>query len=444
MSRALASAAALARSARRRSRLEHLGLAGALTLLSAVAASALPEFTVEASRSCSNCHVAPHDWPNPDVRYRKCTLNCNGCHVNPTGGGMRHEAGRFYARHLLSILDDRRDERAPAPGGVPEPLSRERYAGLSPQPRVQAGADFRTMGLLEAGRDPNHAFFPMQADVHLAVRPYSPRRLNRGRLTLLATGGAQGSRAATFGDPGDRLFVKEWWALFHDLPYQLYLKAGRFLPPFGWRLDDHTAFVRQTLSFDFERQGTGVEIGFNPNYAYAHLAVQANTRDGTAPVPDDGWNASVAAGYRDFWWQLGAQAMFEERDDATEWWLGATWALSPMRSEHPWKGLNVLPVTYMGELDVRRTEATAGRRVGTGLAAMHQLTWHPRDGIRALVRYDWVDLDTELVDDHRWRLVLGLVVHPTDFFEQAVHYRRNDSPALTDRDELIFMSHVYF
>jgi len=411
-----------------------------LIALTSTGAHALPEFSVEAAQNCAACHAKPDYWENPETRDRKCTLSCGACHVNPTGGGMRHEAGLFYGKHYLNLFGDR-GWAGPAPGDPPPPATAARFDGIEPHPPVQVGTDVR---FLWHSTESDDAFFPMQTDLHVAVAPWNPPVQNQGRLTLMVTGGAEGSREKEFEDSADRLFVKEWWALLHDLPWQAYVKAGRFLPAYGWRLDDHTAFIRQGLSFDQERQVTGVEVGATPNYPYAHLSVYTPETAGTSRVDESGWGSALSAGYRGLTVQLGGQAMFEARDDADDLWMGASWGANLFDGSHPWKALRFLPVIYMGEIDLRRTSPVDPALDDVdGLATFHQLTWFPRSHTRLLVRHDWEDRNLDLDDDHANRLTFGVITHPLDGLELLLEWRTTDDAEFGRYDETLFILHAY-
>ena len=411
-------------------------------LVAASTAHALPEFSAASAASCSSCHVAPDQWENPETKYRKCTLSCGACHVNPTGGGLRHEGGRFYDKHYLRLFG------APEGGTAavfppPAPRTPERFGGITPSPRVAVGADLRLLVYEPMADGEESAVFPMQTDVHVALRVLNPTQQNVGRLSLVATGGFEGSRSKEFDGFTDRGFVKEWWALYDDLPYQMYAKAGRFTPAFGWRLDDHTAFIRQEQGFENERQVTGIEIGATPNYPFLHWSVFRSNHDGTTRIPDDGWGTAISAGYRSLSWQLGSSVMIEDRDDASDIWAGAHWAVSFMSPDHPWKSLRGAPLVLLGELDVRRTDPNGDGRSFTGFTAFHQLAWIPRSWMRVLLRYDWQDVDREVLDDHRHRVTGGVTFHPAPHVEVAVQHRFNLEPQDIDDDEALVMIHVW-
>ena len=59
--------------------------------------------------------------------------------------------------------------------------------------------------------------------------------------------------------------ARELFALFGFAgTSRAYVKAGKFLPPFGWRLPDDDAFIRQSSGFTYSAPDTGVEIGAEP------------------------------------------------------------------------------------------------------------------------------------------------------------------------------------
>ncbi len=434
--------------------------------LSSTEALALPQFAVMSSRACDNCHVDPQGWDNPDVSERRCSLNCNTCHVNPTGGGLRKASGRFYGMETLSTWGVRPSEYGkksamdqdpearpssrpasqPADGdssaseGPPGPNSKGRYGLWDPRGLFllgpvgfNAGLDFRAMAYFLEGQDV--AVFPMQTDLYLAITPYNPKGFNKGRLTLLVNGGSLGSRAEEFSGFQDRFFLREYFALFDDLPYQLYAKVGQFLPAFGWRLDDHSTFIRQGQSFNNERQVNGVEVGINPNYLYANLSVFVPGADDNRGLGggrnrasvldfDNGVGTAINVGYRELLWQAGASFMFENRPDRTDVWAGLTWSLNIHNARHPWKPLNWVPITYMGEFDVRSTHDKGGR-TANGLAVLHEIDVLLYQGLFLQVRHEWQDPDVEIQDDHKNRYTFGAVWHPYSFVELIAQYRIN-------------------
>jgi hypothetical protein len=183
---------------------------------------------------------------------------CSVCHVNPTGGGPRTAYGRdVFEKQQLTL----------SPGS-------DSMLGLDFDPRIgdrlTLGGDFRLAALWAPNRSVNDppvpaqtlfvigslptkfTFFPMQVDL------YTVAELSR-HVTLYADVGANGSFEA-FG-------------LIHGLPLGAYVKAGYFIPPYGTKLPNHTAAMRQPLGFQPTDKDAGVELGLIQSWLDAAIAV---------------------------------------------------------------------------------------------------------------------------------------------------------------------------
>jgi hypothetical protein len=341
----------------------------------------------------------------------------------------------------LSLLGS--SSKAPMDGG---PGTASRYAGMDPFPLFQIGTDLRMMVYRDQSQKKT-SVFPMQVDFHLAVSPLNSTMFNEGRLTLLTTVGVEGSRSKAYSNVLSRFFAKEYFALYDNLPYNAYAKVGRFLPAFGWRLDDHTSFVRQNFTFDHEAQKTGVEFGVNPNYAYAHASFFNSSSSWKKPFDGQaGYGTALHMGYRELLWQAGASFMHESNDSTAGTWAGVNWSLNlhDATPHHPWKGLDWLPLIYLGELDYRRQTPADGGRSVNSLAAFHELNWLIIRGVNFKTRYDWKDTDLDLLDDHRHRYTFGFDYHPYTFVELTAQLRLN-VPAVADQyTEAIFTIHGWY
>jgi hypothetical protein len=184
-------------------------------------------------------------------------LPCSVCHVNPAGGGLRTAYGRdVFEKQQLTL----------GPGS-------DAVQGLDFDPRVSdrftIGGDFRLASIAQPKRSSNppapqpetlfiktptkFTFFPMQADVYMGAE------ISR-HVTLFTDVGANGSFEA-FG-------------LLHDLPGGTYLKAGYFIPPYGTKLPNHTAAMRQPIGFQPTGKDAGVEIGLTRPWLDAQVAIQ--------------------------------------------------------------------------------------------------------------------------------------------------------------------------
>ena len=122
-------------------------------------ADARPIYAVRSVHACNTCHVEPVDWANPEVKKRKCSLDCAICHVSPTGGGLRTPSGLYYGREVLPRWGHRPSEHATSDdnaetegyysvfggfggwqaGDTPAQEVEDRYGNIEPNPKFRAG-----------------------------------------------------------------------------------------------------------------------------------------------------------------------------------------------------------------------------------------------------------------------------------------------------------------
>jgi hypothetical protein len=416
----------------------------ALMLLMAVLmpelAHALPLYTARSGRTCDNCHTDPTGWVDPKLSERKCSLSCQTCHTDPSGGGLRTVSGEFYGQATLPMYspshrgwedwdrqpmwvdrEEQRKNRVPdfawrTPSG--EALmawDQERYAGLEADPMLSVGMDIRMAAWL-AG-DEHVSVFPMQVDTHVALHPVH-------HVTLAATAGviAEYEGIAATLDRKTMVAPKTVYAMVHELPYMGYVRAGRFVPPFGTRTEDHTAFVRRAFELDgtkLESHVVGVEAGLAPNYPYAQVAVfrpgpvadAQSELDGSAPpvlgVP--GWGAAVNAGFRELGWQLGGSALTRRRELGEG---GDTDAVSLQGGFNPWFYWRPVPITLMGEYVVGRRQRVVSGAWQGHVAGMLEADLLVFNGLNLRAKVDWTDPDMAIAGDEIQRLGLGFDVHP--------------------------------
>ncbi len=177
-------------------------------------------------------------------------LHCSGCHVNPTGGGLRNAAGNAFAQNELAA---RRIDT-----GATQWLGElNRF--------VSFGGDFRGSA--------TYTDFPDAEDEDLAfavdeLRAYLDVHVIPDRLSVYVD-----QKLAPDGSRN----LEAYGRLFFDESKRYYVKAGQMYLPFGLRLEDDTAFVRQVSGISFDTPDNGVELGLETGPWTAQLAVSNGT-----------------------------------------------------------------------------------------------------------------------------------------------------------------------
>ena len=465
-----------------------LVLAGvAVAWLHVPVARAVPQYSAQAGRACDTCHILP-DWDTPALAHRKRNMTCQTCHVDPAGGGMRTTVGLYYGRSTVPMIatsprpqDDwdrnfpgvgRRDRHTPYntylpigprnleqayayrdslhdswAWGMPKGLTPDtpwpgRFFGLNPDPIFRLGGDARFAYLGARGRP---IFFPMQFDVHAALHPVH-------HATLLANVGARG-RPSGYSDTIDDShtpYFRELFAMTSEWPYQTYAKAGRFVPSFGLRLDDHTNRTRREFELDGslpDSRVLGVEVGAVAAYPFIQASYFKMKSKYVEPDPwnifdvDDGWGTAVNFGWRDLGWSIGASAMARRRplDEG-----GDTDTYGVYGSINPWYFWQRVPLTLQGEFDTGTQQRASGLRAHKR-AAYAELDWPAWNGINFLLAYDWADPDRDVIDDESSRYQVGgqLTVYPGVTLDGRLRYLRVTTPA-GDGSDLFVQLHLWF
>jgi len=422
---------------------------------------AQPGYALRSANDCGTCHVEPTDWANPEVKDRLCSLNCTTCHISPAGGGLRTPSGLYYGRESVPWFGHRPSAHAAprenptdgqydflkgfsgwAPGQTPSGSVADRYGNIDPDPKFVAGADLRAMAYFPLAEGDYASVFPMQADL------YGAARLSR-HLQLYADVGLYSSRSTFALDEAyrstrpsalDYLKIDELFVKYDRLPYNGYVRAGRLAPTYGWRIPDHTSFIRRDLGFGETRSWFGVEAGINPNYPYANLALFYQGLDfWPGETSATGVGAAASAGVRELGWQAGGNVhVLTLADGGLDVAAGPQW------------GINWNPVVYLGEFDYRRLGDGEGDAT-SALFAYHEVQWLFHRGLAAKLKYDWMDPSLDYKDDHLNRVALGLDIAPYTSFELEPQYRRTwrgggffASGGELASHEVIVMAHGWF
>jgi hypothetical protein len=207
-------------------------------------------------------------------QYARCTT----CHFSPTGGGLLTPYGRSLTREELSTMG-RGHSTATAAGPDGEQaflfgMLGRRLGNLS------LGIDLRP-GRVEVafpGGQENRNLL-MNAEITAAFRA-------RG-WTVYGELGRQPLRAE-----GTRVDSFEHWVGYQS-EKGLGFRAGRFLPAYGIKFSDHTAYNRRPLGLDTFDQIYGVELSHTTDRHLVQLAAGPGRADSI--IDDDGTRGFVAS-----------------------------------------------------------------------------------------------------------------------------------------------------
>ena len=185
----------------------------------------------------------------------KTGMKCGGCHINQTGGGKRTQFGNIYGQQDMSSLyrvkstdGTWQDSETPAnlwTGVINDYLS----IGGNIRSSINAAS--------VQNQDDTSEFSFEEALVYVQLNAI-PNRLTFYLDEQVAPGGANN---------------REAFALLWNPQQTLYLKAGRMFLPYGFRIEDDEAFVRQVSGINYTVWDDGIETGLDMGSWNANLAI---------------------------------------------------------------------------------------------------------------------------------------------------------------------------
>ncbi|MGH8276138.1 MAG: hypothetical protein ACRETH_05530, partial [Steroidobacteraceae bacterium] len=204
---------------------------------------------------------------------------CGQCHVNPSGGGLRTPFGDVFAQTLL------------------------------PAGRLDTGADTwagQINRFLSSGGDLRYDASSTQAPTTRTVNQF---QMQQTRIYLDAS--VIPERLLVYVDeqvaPGGAL-NREAWGMYWSADHSWYVKAGQMYLPFGFRLQDQTAFIQQISGINMTTPDQGMELGWLKGHWDAQLALSNGTAGG--PASGNGKQTSAQLQWVDSRWRLGAAANY--------------------------------------------------------------------------------------------------------------------------------------
>ncbi len=305
-------------------------------------------------------------------------LKCVACHVNPSGGGLRNAVGNAFAQGVIPAN--------PLPGAL-----QGWNGGLTDYLRV--GGDLRT-----ASTETSVSGQPTQRVSGLEqTRLYADLHFLNDRLgayvdETVAPGKSQREEAYLRLSTSDM----SWYA-----------KAGQFYLPFGWRLQDNSAFVRQVSGINMTVPDKGIELGMEKPDWSAQLVYS-----------DGPGNKGLVTGHQitgqliwlQSWGRLGAST------------AQVTSSAGNRQAYGIFAGTTTGPVAWLAEVDMVGDDGYAeGRR--RLMATLLEANWLVRQGHNLKFTTEFFDPDMKVSNDYQVRYSLVYEYTPIAFIQLRAGYR---------------------
>jgi len=324
---------------------------------------------------------------------------CNVCHVNPTGGGLRNDFGLTYAKVLLpaETVDNALDSWN---GKVTD--------------RLRVGGDLRTdWSRVTTPNNPSAQAFSLEQFRVYADLVILPDRLGIYVDEQIAPDGSQNEEAyVRYGSTTDGFYVK----------------GGQFYLPFGWRLQDQTAFVRQVTGINMTTPDKGVEVGWE----HSAWSAEFDLTNGSA-------NANTGSGY-----QVTTQVVYTK----PIWRVGIAGSSTSStagdrRMGGLFAGLKTGPIAWLAEGDVVHDDGLER----TLVAGLLEADWRVLKGHNLKLTAEYEDPDRAVRNNQQTRYSFVYEYTPLPFLQLRAGYRhyfgipQNDQQ---NQQQTFFELHGYF
>ncbi|GIK62053.1 MAG: hypothetical protein JETCAE03_31370 [Ignavibacteriaceae bacterium] len=311
---------------------------------------------------------------------------CIDCHYNPTGGMMRNEDGWNFGKNIMSAITPRDQDFATTPKIADN---------------ISFGLDYRTQFLYSEQKDRTD-FQQMTGSIYTNVGLAK-------NINLL----------------GRYDFINEVWEAYgvaQILPNNSYIKVGSFIPNYGIRIDDHTAYTRGGDMFLLSTNGNqgliytpyyteaGVEAGlYISNWGLFTASAGSNLANNFTLSKDPTYTTRI-----ELFPKIGRAGLM----------FGGSYAAAKIPHSADFYGgfvgFGLDRFSLLSEFDLGNNVITNGTKSNFAMAeAAYVITM----GIEAVVRYDRIDPNIDVGKNEIQRVIVGFEWFPYAFIEIRPQYR---------------------
>ncbi len=327
-------------------------------------------------------------------------LRCSQCHTNRSGGGGRNDFGSLYAQTQLGTF------KTP-------------FIDRSLNSFFSVGGNFRVVASGSVGdrpvASPRTSVDIIEQSLQIEARVV-PDVLALYVDQLVGPGSAR---------------TREAFALVESLPLEGYLKAGKFLLPFGLRLADNSEFIRERTGFNYNTPDLGFEVGIEPGPLSLFVALTNGTQGAGENNSEKQVTASAAVIFPSF--RLGGSASRNDGPDGRRDAVGA------------FGGFRAGRFAFLGELDYIFDTLDSDSSLDQFVAYVEG-NFLPVRGLNLKATYGFLDPDRNVGENARTRFRFGLEWFAIAFAQVSTFYTLlEDIPqSTTDADALSLELHVFF
>jgi hypothetical protein len=305
---------------------------------------------------------------------------CIDCHYNPTGGIIRNEDGWNFGKNIMSAITPRDQDFATSP-----------KIGNN----ITFGLDYRTQFLYTSDTSKSRTDFQqMTGSIYTNVGLAK-------NINLL----------------GRYDFINQIWEAYgvaHILPNNGYIKAGSFVPNYGIRMDDHTAYTRggdfgllsrnasQGLIYSPFYTEAGVEAGiYISNWALFTASAGSNLLNNRTFSKDPSYTTRL-----EFYPKIGRIGLL----------FGGSYAAVKIPRTADFYGgfigFGYNRFSLIAEFDLGNNVVSAETKSNF---AMAEAAYVIIMGLEAVVRYDRIDPNTSVGSDELQHVIVGFEWFPYSF-----------------------------
>lgn len=334
---------------------------------------------------------------------------CIDCHFNPSGGIIRNQNGWHWGKNTLSMIS------TPDKDFIMSPRISD---------NIHIGLDFRSQYLYSQEKKRTD-FQNMSGSI------YTNFGLSK-EINVTAK-----------YDFVNRIW--EGYGVAHIFPNKSYIKAGAFVPNFGIRTDDHTAYTRggdfgllfsqgvyRGLIYNPFYNEAGVELGiFADKFLYASASVGTNNISPSRPLSKDPTFTSrieLTPNVGSLGLLFGGSFASAKVPDKVNMYGGFT-------------GFGYDEFSLLAEFDIAENLISTDTKTSV---MMIEAAYGILTGLDAIVRYDRIDPNIDLNKDEVSRVVLGFEFQPYSFIEIRPQYRLQIENPSVDNDSFVLQFHFWY